>query len=534
MEDIDYLKANSHKYSYMLYIDSAKRNRAVHGEPNHYRIDFNTPFKNVYSVQVLDASIPRTHYNVDNHNNRLYFIIRDEHVDGEHYIDMDIGDYNDLQLLEHVNTKFQMYLHTLPTAFKNKWNNGFITMDYVSSPPEIRKQYLFKAPFEFDICTYKSSMRETLGFDAGAHDVMHAIDDHTHYQTTTILNSLGDDTTMVNIHSRHTMMYQRFIAPEFGHLESIRFNIGDILETFRMNVRVFRYDHTTNHRVEVAHALNYFNVELHTHTVVFSDFIHTHALEYGKEYFIQVYAFPNVAGDDTDPRYAIYTHAINNNNSFFISTNDSVTRFDPTRREEFAAGLFVLPDIGESVASVFYGLHSDVQAQTQLSLEMNMHVSMSTPMWSITPPGVYNLIGDRYVILRCPEIENHILSSIKSYNTFNAITNTTEEKQYESGIAKFKMGVVGYREERFDFNLLPPYEFHPIGKLTALTFAFENQDGIPYNFRGVNHTVTIVINYYKPTISYDTRIQVPSKLYPPYNPNQLVYSTNDDIYDPEQ
>ena len=78
MDDIDFLKAHSNQHAYQMYIDSAKRNRAVFSQPNYYKIEFNTPLKNVFSIQVLDASIPITHYNVDVHTNRLYFIFEDD------------------------------------------------------------------------------------------------------------------------------------------------------------------------------------------------------------------------------------------------------------------------------------------------------------------------------------------------------------------------------------------------------------------------------------------------------------------------
>lgn len=103
MDDIDYLKANSQKHSYMFYVDSAKRNRQAYPSPNHYQVQFNTPLRNVYSIQVLDASVPRTHYNVDHHNNRLYYQTNDGR---EYFIDLDIGDYTHQQLLNALNEKW--------------------------------------------------------------------------------------------------------------------------------------------------------------------------------------------------------------------------------------------------------------------------------------------------------------------------------------------------------------------------------------------------------------------------------------------
>lgn len=530
MDDIDFLKANSHRHAYQMYVDSAKRNRAVYAQPNYYKIEFNTPLKNVFSIQVLDASIPRTHYNVDVHTNRLYFIFEDDtSKEQEHYIDLDIGDYDYVQLVGHVNIKLSAFHETLSEEFKTRWNKGFITMDFLSSPAEVRKQFLFKAPFPFAICTCKSSIRETMGFDDGSYKAIRSVDDSVFYNKTYPIDSLSNDTTAVNIQSIDTIFYQRFVASENGNIKSIEFDIANnSSDMFKMTAKVYTWN-DMGIQVEVARANAPFQVDRPTTLVSFSDMHQSQPLVYAKEYFVCVNVCSFISGGDLN--YSIYTHAINNANSFYITTHTS--EFSPANKKDYAASLYVIPNNvnGDTLAKAFYGLQTTADAISQLSLEMNMRITQISPRWSLTPPGVYNLTGDRYIILRCPEVENHVLSSVKSYNAFNTNTNVNEEKQYYSGIAKFKMGVVGYREERFDFNTLPPFEFHPIGKLASLTFAFENPDGRLYDFRGVNHTITIVVNYYQPVVSFNSRNELKSHLYPHYKPDQMVYNTNNDLYD---
>lgn len=98
-------------------------------------------------------------------------------------------------------------------------------------------------------------------------------------------------------------------------------------------------------------------------------------------------------------------------------------------------------------------------------------------------PGIYSLVGDRYVLLRCPEVET----------SRDAVTEA-----YSRGIAKFTLGVVGYANSTVDFARGGVREFHPIGRLSRLTLRFERPDGTLYNFRGVNHTLTLVIRYLAP------------------------------------
>jgi hypothetical protein len=71
IEDINYLKNNSIKQNYTFLIDSTDRDRDKYPNPNKYVVDFTVPFKNVIGMEIIDASIPRTMYNIDVENNLL-------------------------------------------------------------------------------------------------------------------------------------------------------------------------------------------------------------------------------------------------------------------------------------------------------------------------------------------------------------------------------------------------------------------------------------------------------------------------------
>ena len=55
-------------------------------------------------------------------------------------------------------------------------------------------------------------------------------------------------------------------------------------------------------------------------------------------------------------------------------------------------------------------------------------------------------------------------------------------------------------DEKIELTKIPIREFHPIGKLSKITFRFETSDGNLYDFKGVNHLITYVIKYYKPKL----------------------------------
>jgi hypothetical protein len=114
-----------------------------------------------------------------------------------------------------------------------------------------------------------------------------------------------------------------------------------------------------------------------------------------------------------------------------------------------------------------------------------MQVQTQNEYHVVTAPGIISLIGERFTVLRCKEIEE---------NSYRSLAYT----QHCLGLAKFRLGVVGYSENRLDFSKVPLREFHPIGKLSKLSFKFETASGLLYDFKGVNHTVTFAIHYLEP------------------------------------
>ena len=122
-------------------------------------------------------------------------------------------------------------------------------------------------------------------------------------------------------------------------------------------------------------------------------------------------------------------------------------------------------------------------------------------------PGMMYLIGFKYVILKCPEIEQHLYRSL-SYS------------KYSLGLAKIRVNSYGYNDEKTSFLKVPLREFHPIGKLTRISLRFETNDGQLYDFKGVNHNIVFGIYYYEPKQENEVRSSI---LNPEYNPNLMNY-----------
>jgi hypothetical protein len=132
---------------------------------------------------------------------------------------------------------------------------------------------------------------------------------------------------------------------------------------------------------------------------------------------------------------------------------------------------------------------------------------------NIIAPGLVRFTGEPYIILRSPEIEEHSFGSL-------AYTNNN------LGIAKFRTNSIGFNDEKLYITKFPIREFHPIGKLSKITLKFETSEGKLYDFKGINHNLTLAICYYEP--KFNNNEEFNSILNPNYVNNFNNYKYNND------
>jgi len=342
IEDIDYLKKNSIKESFLFIVDSKDRDYLRFPDPNYYTIKVNTPFKNVIGIEVIDYSIPRTMYSLDVYNNNLFIYIANSSND---YIvnngldpsnanmniftkfEMNIGNYNLLTFMPTFNS-----LMIKKNIEDNINYPSPIEIITYSNPPELTNVITFTCQKPFILNMSDSSMAETLGFST------------------------------------------------------------------------------------------------------------------------------NIKKEDDNIKYK-YIKRYDNNLKFL---------------------------------KIFHSYYNT-----------------KTERYEITAPGVVFFIGEKYITIRSPEIEEHSYGSL-AYNNYNL------------GIAKFKVNTIGFNEERFEIQKIPSREFHPIGKLSKLTFRFEASNNNLYDFKGVNHIITYIIYYYSPKFNLTNEFK--SILNPNYKNNFNDYN----------
>lgn len=197
------------------------------------------------------------------------------------------------------------------------------------------------------------------------------------------------------------------------------------------------------------------------------------------------------------------------------STNGDITKQSKMR---FSSLTNFFLDMKLSTCNVLLGFSANSNNGTLPSSTNNfLYVpTFSQNMYTLNPPGIVNLLGIRYMILRCPELESHISGSF-AYGNFNP------------GIGLFKLSSGNeITHQRFDFTNTVIKPFYPVGKLFRLSFFFEfeyNGNIYMYDFKGCDHNMLINIKMYSPIKSVKFQQSI---LNPNYDADYLRYTINAD------
>ncbi len=139
----------------------------------------------------------------------------------------------------------------------------------------------------------------------------------------------------------------------------------------------------------------------------------------------------------------------------------------------------------------------------------------------LTSPGLINLLGAQYVTLRCAEIEQY-MGNVGKYGRFS------------TGIGVFKLlGANEVAQVRFDYVSIIRKPIHPIGRLRRLSLRFETPSGGLFDFKGINHQILVSIKYYRPDPRVANGGNAPAPQYvlnPDYDPDFLRYTVRRDAY----
>lgn len=439
VEDIDFLKKNSIKENFVFIVDSKQRNRRAYPDSSEYVVEFEAPFRNVIGLNLVDASIPRTMYNIDVYNNELsYYIyntgtITDTTVFTK--VALETGDYTIQTLIVELNAKLKMIVNNVEIG---------ITASSMTNPPDIKNRIQFKCPLKFAFDMTNSTINETLGFDGYIRQQSPVDKDYD------INSEIDNPQLFLSSHFSFDTKYAytMFEGPK-GVIRTLNLFEGRIAQQFFV-------PYATN-VVKVYAALS----DIGEVSFSIREELSGRSLVTGSI----VSSFIDGSYSDSDD----LTYKMEGNRSYWIVFEKKTTDFNIFYNDVLTEGV--------SLKTERNNIWSSLEGYN-----LSIRIDVADDYNRIRAPGIYSLVGERYVILRCKEIEEN------SHRSLSYTKNPT-------GIAKFTLGIVGYSEERLDYASVPSREFHPIGKLSRLTLRFETQKGQLYDFKDVNHTLTFSIKY---------------------------------------
>ena len=473
VEDVEYLKKYGSKESHLFLIDSSKRDTTLWPTPAEYSIEFETPFRQVYGVDVIDATIPRTQYNVETFNNEFKYTL--PKYDGANNVSdsftVEPADYEFNDFVDEFKEKAD-------AAFLGEANllqiSGMYKMDGRTTTRSLKYRMDIKCvhSFRIDPCSIAPVMG--LFFDSTTKE-----DAYTSVPTTNPSVLMENTRTVENATLSETAtsalkIRQPFVPNMVSGLYKMTLDCKASADNLKCTAIVKDGDGT--------------------------DYSDT------AEFFVDTVP-------TTSPRTKNGVEIIFGWKTPFVMTratvNDSNTKIyyveidadvDHTGETLTIYGYNVAPHAQREDSPG--GAYSDI-----VGFHMNSEMLLYTHV--VRPPYLYNFTGDTYLQIRCQEIEQHLFRT-RAYEKYNA------------GLAKIPLGIFGFSNQDFDYASFPPREFHPIGKLSTMTFRFERANGQLYDFKGINHTFAMVVRYY--TIKdrpFDTKI-----LNPNYDPNILSYMNN--------
>lgn len=462
IEDIDFLKQHSDKDSVMIFIDSGDRDKKINPTPSEYSVSFSAPFKNVFSIDIVDASMPTTMYNIDIYNRELYITTVSKPAaatwDPYQYLkeistSKDFARYFDDTEINYVLicSIAQLSSYDTNNPLINDKNTTYrIAVKYKTENINI-VPYTNQNDNDYYIFEYQSKKYVIKNITANE-PIINIIKEENYY-----LEERSD--------KNYNIIYYKFRYISQSIMNSIVLdnNYYVKINNYRMIMSIGNYN-AEDFRFDL-------NTLMNDSLGIFID---------------------PVGGLDTrQGKYRYYS-------SDLIVFNTRI------RSLSWVMGFDLDPSLNDS----------NIYRTMTIGENYQLFIGNLNPVekvYEIISPGMINLGGERFVILRCPEIESHMYGSY-AYNS-----NTP-------GIGLFKIAA-GQNETthlRWDFTTLIRRPIHPVGKLSKMTFRFELPNGKLYDFKGINHQFLVSISFYIPSQhrNFDKYI-----LNPNYNPNMIEYMT---------
>lgn len=488
MDDVQSLLDSAKEESYLFLVDSRMRDPAVHPTPSEYEIAFSSPFRNVFGLDLLDATIARTEYIVESNTNVLEYALGQPAsledwnqgawaVGRKRTVTLDPGDYNISQFVEHVNSKLES------TAIAS--NESQLKCSTLTNPAEINNRIALTSSVPFTLLMASSTLRQTLGF--GDPVTTNTSTDFAAVPGWSVNRTAGASDAFLSVPS---------VLPDTDPTSAALGPVpaGSMVQYIDTNARQHFTSATSG---PVTQVLAYVvglsggapaaavSIRRTSDSTLMASGTLTTVMDSPNDVYISVICEMTPA----------YTGSILNAGEEYYADFQTISG---------SLGLYYNQDNLPVTGTRYISINGSVVFPGN-----NLCVDVITASYGHAArcPGVVNLSGPRYVNIRCPDIESHMFR-----DRVNEVCH--------AGLGMVKLRGYGFREQRYDFVSFPPRRFHPLGKLTKLSFRLERPDGSLYDSHGVDHTLLLVLRYY--TLPNKARAaQSHSSLNPGYSPDLM-------------
>ena len=548
IEDVDFMRDNGVADSAVFVVDSARRDRRFNPHVGEYVVEFTEPVRNVTGIDVLDASLSGTMYNVDAVNNMLRAYTFDASTptsgDLSHLFSSGtkyhVASTEILAALPRVSAAMDVVrpsLKTVAVADVPSGGGGGPDVDLRTNPTFSAAAIAYVRCLPAAVFPMPADKRRTLlsasgprvsfarGYSAPAirvirdpvdpatvwfwasrTDSWYGTSDPTAsgalWSSISIDQDLGADATCAVILASQLTL-DAGVLEYFAYVSHFQSTLANVTVTSGQSQDVVLLAWT------VAVDSNSSPIVHHTMTIT-TAFVEpanysvaTLAPALASASGLAVEAGSLSGQFDRQTRYALTRAAGPFVLDMDLSTMQEVLGFDTIPREGGAAQDAVTkfsPDGVYASPVSSWRKHLFASAPYDKPLQRIDNATVA--------PGVVNLQGFRYVTLRCKEVEDHIHGSL-AYAS-NSV-----------GVGIFKLPSPNeVAQLRFDYTSLVRRPFHPIGKLARLTLRFELSDGTLYDFKGVNHHLVLIVRYFSPP---PAKRHATSTLNANYDPDYVAY-----------
>lgn len=450
--------AKSVQASHLAMVDSAKRDTAHFPTASQFDVVFDTPFHMVYGIDLLSVTIPRTEYNTSASRNTLAFSFGLPGVNQKHLVRVPEGDYDDLSILTAVNAALAQYVSA---------GGNVVMMMNATAIQSVSNKVVLACAEVFTVYLSNSTLRTVIGFGDPVNP------DFSGYSAPgwvvggpdTVTSVLGPSSTATSsaysgpaasvAYSLTTTqsVTQDFVSTSSGIITSITVVAGAVGVPVSSVICWSVVDaggQLVGEGTVVADVDSVSRVSTGTYTTA---------------------SLPVVAGGSYTLRLADPNNT-DANNCLTVYAGDS-----------------------EDGAGRLQYLTASVQ-QTIAGMGITGSIAVSPADHRVWAPGLIDLTGERYLILRCLEIET-------------AINGSRAFEGHNAGIAFIQLGNYGYSQQGYDYSAYPPRTFHPISSLSRLSLSFQKPDGTLYDFQGLNLQLLMLVRYLTPQPTTPSNTHVP-------------------------